>query len=779
MIKKNLGPIIASLLAFCWMFFFFHDVFRYPNAHLLNEQGDGMKAFFVFADHIKNDESYHQQRNMNYPYGQTFVFTDGQPSIANTFKFLSKFIPYFSTHCIAFYNYLILFSFVGCAFFVALILRRFNLPVLFVIAGGFCIAALSPQIWRISGHPTMGYAIFFPMSWYLLLRIIDSRFKPGLIVLSVINTTFWFFVHPYLGMVITFFYSAYFLLLLLFKNRKKYLKAGTITSMLVTVGIPLIVLKLYTFFVDHHLYRSEFPWGFWAYYTSPRWIFVPHSGPFEWMLKYMYSQGNVEWDMEKLNYIGIMTDAILAIIIFRILRFIYHRNFKRVLKPVQSRMLNVSFGAALLLLFFAMCIPFKWGIESIVNHIGFLRQFRALGRFAWAFYYVATVFGVYVFYLVFRYLKMKKLNVLAWTFLVFFFSILIIEAYPDVKEKAKWALIPKNSFNQELLTEELKSVIAETNKYKDSHQCIVTLPFFHVGSDNFGIEFTAENIKVSFVVAYWCNMPLLASSAARSPIVEAKNIMQFFSPGYMKKTIQNDLPNKKDFLVLYDKEDLNPSEKSILAYSKKLFDNGKYELWSLPYDRVFSDNSKEFVEKYRAHKDSLYPWTKFQISKENGVLNYQSFDEQTSELMYKGNGALKSKKRNFTLLYEGTGILKPGVDYTMSFWYYNKDELRNLANCVIEESNADGTNSRWDLVTDPRESMVIDGDWSLVQKTFQVKDVNEKIKIFMLGDEKSDQDIYIDEFLFRESSCDVYAKKWSGKKEFLFYNNNWIGNIGE
>jgi hypothetical protein len=775
MLKRNLAPIIASLLAFCWMFFFFHDVFRYPNAHLLNDQGDGMKAFFVFADHIKNDQSYHQQRNMNYPYGQTFVYTDGQPAIANAFKFLSGFIPFFSTHCIALYNYLILFSFVGCAFFLALILRRFQVSVVISILGAFCITALTPQIWRISGHPTMAYPVFFPIAWYLWLRLLDSGFSIKLLLLTIINTTFWFFVHPYLGMVITFFYGAYFFLLMLTKQRKKFSGFRNIISGVIVIIIPLVLLKLYSFAVDYHQFRPEFPWGFWKYYTSPRWIFLPHSGPLERMLKY-YGLGNVDWDMEKLYYIGIMTDIILLILIFRILRFVYFGKFNRILKPVQNDSLRFSFGASLLLLLFAMCIPFIWGLDSVANYLGFLRQFRSLGRFAWAFYYVATVLGMYGFYLLIRYLIMKGMRVMAFTLMFFFFSAFIVEAYFDVKDKARWAVVPENIFNEKLLPEQSRELIAEVNKYKESHQCIVTLPFFHVGSDNFGVEFTEESLKISCIVSYWCNMPMMASSAARSPIVEARNLMQFFSPGYIKKSIQHDLPLKKDFLILYDKENLNASEKLMLSNSKKLYDNGKYELWSLPYDKVFGDNTNEIAASYHAAKDSLITEDNFLVSKKNGILSYNTFDGMESEFTYKGNGAMQSKKGNFTVLYEGDKVLQPGVDYTVSFWYYNKGELRNLVLCAVEECNSDGSNCRWDIAWDPRRSMVIDGDWSLIEKTFQVKEANEKVKILLHWDEDVDLSIYIDEFLLREASTNVYAEKYSGKNAYLFYNNNWISS---
>lgn len=775
MIKYKLsGPFTASILTFGWLLIFFHAVFINPNAHIFNEYGDGIKAFFVYADHIKNDESYHQQYNMNYPYGQTFVFTDGQPAIANTFKFISHFIPFFQTHSIAIYNYLIICSFILCAWFIALILQRLKLPFVFVALGGFCIAALSPQIWRISGHPTMSYAFFFPLSWYLLLKLIDSGYKMRLLILLILNTTFWFFVHPYLGMVVTFFYGFYFIALLISTKRRQLFSLRIVISILILLIFPIMVLKLYTFQYDHHLFRSELPWGFWIFYTTPGPIFLPHSGPFAPVFEYILSFKSINWDMEKLNYVGLAVDAILLFTIFRLLRFVYGRNISRLTSPVTNSKLSTSFVAAVFTLLFAMCIPFKYGMQSIVDHIGFLRQFRALGRFGWVFYYVGTVFGVYSFYLVFRFLMFKKLRLLASTLLVVFFSMFIIEAYSDVKEKAKWAVIPKNLFNENLLPQEYSSLISEVNKYKETHQCFVTLPFFHVGTENFGVEFGEDNIRTSCVVSYWCNFPQMSSSAARSPIVEGKNIMQFFSPGFIKKEIERDLPSKKDFLILYNKEPLNNEERNLLERSSKLFDNGKYELWSLPYKNVFSDNSAEVIGKYNGRHDSLISKNIFQVSPNTDTIAYSSFDSLPSEFVYKGNGALAVKKKDFTVLFQADGKLKQDIDYNISFWYYNKGELRNQVLCAVEECDRDGNNCRWDITWDPRSSMVIDGDWSLVEKKFRIKDATEKIKIFVQGDEHSMQDIYIDEFMLRPLASEVYSKIKSGNDTYLFYNNWWI-----
>ena len=110
----------------------------------------------------------------------------------------------------------------------------------------------------------------------------------------------------------------------------------------------------------------------------------------------------------------------------------------------------------------------------------------------------------------------------------------------------------------------------------------------------------------------------------------------------------------------------------------------------------------------------------------------------------------------------------------MNFWYYNKGEVRGLILCAIEECNGDGNNCKWDYIEDPRTSMVIDGDWSLLEIPFQVKDATSKISVIIQPKEASEQDIYIDEFMLREKSSEVFANRYSGKKAYLFYNNYWI-----
>ena len=71
--------------------------------------------------------------------------------------------------------------------------------------------------------------------------------------------------------------------------------------------------------------------------------------------------------------------------------------------------------------------------------------------------------------------------------------------------------------------------------------------------------------------------------------------------------------------------------------------------------------------------------------------------------------------------------------------------------------------------------MVIDGDWSFVEKKFKVRNGTSKVQILVQGvDTESEQELYIDEFLLRASHIDVYSEMKKGEETFLFYNNLWI-----
>jgi hypothetical protein len=193
----KINCIGAFLLTLIVMAFFYHRVFEGPNEIMFSESGDGIKAYTVYAGHILNDSSYINYRNMNYPYGQSHIYTDGQFLITNIIKLLSNPFPWLEKHSIGIYNLLILFSFPLCAFFLSLILNNLKLPGWYVCLVASCISLLAPQIFRTGGHLTLTYAFCIPLSWWLLIRYYESGLKPFLLGVIIAVSTAWFFIHPY------------------------------------------------------------------------------------------------------------------------------------------------------------------------------------------------------------------------------------------------------------------------------------------------------------------------------------------------------------------------------------------------------------------------------------------------------------------------------------------------------------------------------------------------------------------------------------------------------
>jgi hypothetical protein len=769
MANKKTAVLLSFVVTLLIIIFYYHKILFNPQSYLTSDSGDGMKAFFVFADHIKNDASYHQLVNMNYPYGQTHVFTDGQTIIADTFKFLGKYFPFFITHCMALYNLMMLLSFPFCALLMCSIINRLNMPAFFSVFGSVVITLLSPQIFRMFGHPTLSYVLFFPLAWWLFIKFNESENRKHLwSVIIGANSIFWFFVHPYYIMICSFFFVAYWFVGFIQSNSKMQFSKSILLPLTIQVIAPLLITRMYIHVEDIHSFRSESPWGFWNYYASWNTVFMPNHYPFNPVYNYFFEGKGQNW--EGWAYIGLPAVIVTLFVIIKIIRYCINKKFKLILKPVLPPVLKTSVWAAYLVLLFSMCLPFQLNMRFLVDWLPFLKQFRSLGRFAWVFYYVFTTFALYITFLAYRYLRMKKLSLTAYSLVILYFSIYIAEAIPYHSEGRENATRSINYFASNNLPDDYGELIAEIEKVKDRYQCIIPMPFYHVGSENFGKESTSSAMRSSMVVSYWNNIPILASSAARSPILEAKNIMQFFSPPWFKKTIEKDLPSKKDFLILFTKEDVSPKEKEWLDKANKIFSNDNFELWSLPYEKVFISNAQEIVNKFNSQKDSLLQMNGFYLTQKNDTLIYRSFDEQQSNFIYKGKGALKSSKKSYTMLLEkGHYNLKSDHDYIVSFWYYNKDELRNQISCVFEQCDSSGNNCKWDIMWSPAESMVIDGDWSLVEKKIHINNSNNQFSIFLKGDDHSGQEIFVDEFLLRSENEDIY--KLTAADSVLNYNN--------
>jgi hypothetical protein len=99
------------------------------------------------------------------------------------------------------------------------------------------------------------------------------------------------------------------------------------------------------------------------------------------------------------------------------------------------------------------------------------------------------------------------------------------------------------------------------------------------------------------------------------------------------------------------------------------------------------------------------------------------------------------------------------------------DALNLYFRFVVEEYNEQSDS--WESTTFfPDQSEVINGDWSLVEGVFEVRNPQSRIYIATIGTKDAKGPLFLDELLIREKGTDVY--RLSPEDSSLFYNNHAV-----
>ncbi len=149
---------------------------------------------------------------MNYPYGEHVFFTNNQPLISNTVKFISQNIVDISDYTLGILNFTMLFCLVIAPLILYLIFTGVGVgPVLSILAS-VGITYLSPQIDRFGGHFNLCYVCVIPLMIYLVMQFFK---KPGFLLTFLIFLTAMaaalthFYFYGFLAVLLLFFYGAY------------------------------------------------------------------------------------------------------------------------------------------------------------------------------------------------------------------------------------------------------------------------------------------------------------------------------------------------------------------------------------------------------------------------------------------------------------------------------------------------------------------------------------------------------------------------------------------
>lgn len=743
--KKN-PVLILLLITTILICLFFGKIIIQPNTYIFSTVGDGVKNYYTAAYYIKYDNGTHFT-GMNYPYGEHVVYTDNQPIISFVLNLIQNYLFAISHYTFGIFNILMIFSVLPCVLFLFLIFKHYLLPDFYAIIAAIIIGFLSPQFSRFAGHYGLSYMFYIPMIWYLLIRFIESN-KPFLlsILLSFI-ISFFTFIHMYyllLGSIfIMVFISVYYVQNIgSKKSRYLHLFWGFMAAI-----VPIFISRIFFLLTDTVTDRHQFPFGFFYYKASFESVFLPVYSPFIDVWNTFIKVSEARW--EGYAYVGFVGLLVLIFSLIKLIKYIKAKDFKKILKPVLPGTLPAALWASFLILFFSMAIPFKWGLGFFVDWIPFLHQFRSLGRFAWIFYYVFTVYSAFYFYLIYRHFLLKGFKNAANTIIILILFSWAMDAYINVKVCRD--LIIQNNIADRFLNNNYIHWLKEKGYTPDDFQAILPFPYFQEGSEKFYIVRSDQSVYEACKASYTTGLPIATGYLARTSISQSLKQVQLLSSQNIEKKILIDYKNKKPLLLIVTNDSLDNREVDIVKKAQLICETESLNLYKLPLSALKPEFNK-LRSYFNINKDSLFKGKNYLSTSSSNSIIIKNFDnEQAPESLF-GKGALYKKRGKLEIFNQTLFTNKDSITFEVSFWIKTVYETSHFPALYFKQYNESGKLIKEKKIMADSFRDVF-RDWVRIAHQFTIYKPKTRIELYLNGKE-----ILIDEFLLRPLNIHVFHR---------------------
>jgi len=761
--KKHFKSIsILSTLMLIFMFSFYGKFLTSPNSYLIGSEGDAMKNYYTYQYLIKNNAGVIEFEGMNYPYAENFMYTDCHPVQATFLKFINTHIPVVSDYTIGLLNFFMIVSLLITAIIIFFIFIELKVNKWFAILSAIGITILSPQIFRLSGHWALSYSFAIPILIYLVL-LFEKRKHLKYLIYIFLSILFLFFTHGYLGMIAALVVLSFVgidMVFSLFTNQLKtklfsHIKLGLAS------GLPVLLFFIFMKVIDFHSGRTTNPWGIYEHHAEFENVFLP----FIYLNDYLSSLTTVKLTQpwEGMSYIGVVAIVGLLLFIFK-----FRKNL--IINKFENNFLIKILLGSIIILCVAVLLPFGlW--EVLIEKISLIKQFRAIGRFAWVFYFVANIVAVYGIHLALLKLKEKGKSTLVNSLIVILPMLMIVEGLRYHNYLASISKADVNVFDLKQTNDVFQSNIEAINK--DEYQAIIMLPYFYVGSDNYGKQSNDELSKLGFMFSYHLSLPMFNSYLTRTSIQESKNIVQLMSSNFYAKAIENDIKNDKPFLIICHNETLSDNELLLVNKCNKLSSNDVYSLYEITKKDLFYNTSKDEIKAYNSIKDSLKFKDSFLVSDSVLYFNYLNYNEPDSPDFCENGCYTNGQNRYSNLMLINGNDLVQGQTYIARFWMYNggenkgQDAFNGMAFFEKEKANK----KEWIFpITSMQSTQEINEDWNLVEIKLIDVDTNTNYQLLLKGDDRAKLNYYIDDVIFYDQRLVIYKEYDS----YLFKNGHRI-----
>lgn len=757
------GFWLTGLVAAAVLLAFFGPLVFHANSVYFGASGDGMQSYFTILYHVQHDTSFWQFDGMNYPFGEQVFFTGCMPLITNALILLRPVID-LTGYTVGIVNLSMLFSIVVSAQFLFLILQHFRVSSLVSIVTAVGIAFLSPQIDRLGGHYSLTFQFIIPLAlWKAIGFYEDPTWKKALIM------GFWAWIaatlHFYLFAFVSLIFGGVGLYRLIENRFQLRIVAWQLLFWVLQVGIPLFAVQALQRVNNPVTDRTSHPWGFFEYLASPAGILLSENRFYSPWLNALFSPTFPQW--EGRSFVGLLTFLGVGIVLISWVRS-WFRAPKNVCYLSKDPIWNALLWTAVVAFALAIGIPFvfPWG-KPLMEHIGILRQLRGVGRFAWVFYYVVSLYTVLYLY---RWSAKRK----GWVSTALFsalLGLLVYDAWKNVDGKDQWL---NNRF--EILEDEANQLAQ--NKWISSIQksdfaAIIPLPYVHIGSENIWIYNETDIQNQAYFLSLKTGIPLYSVSLSRTSLRQTYANYALLQEPYRPLEILKHLPKDKDFLVLVKPNELKKSEQEWLKNAQKLYETPAYHVYRLAISS-FQDAVSHARKRQAIKALKSIPKTRYLASDSLCGYRIEHFDELATRKKYRGKGAkplvLKQATRIFDeqLPFDTDSLI-------LSFWVsdFTTDltPRTTMEIAVFYEDEKVAPTVYYFQWKDGFQ--VIDGEWALIEYVVELPKDPARLQVTVWNDNFVDrtQTVFVDEWMLYPADCQF---GWEEPNQAIVINNRTL-----
>jgi len=379
--------------------------------------------------------------------------------------------------------------------------------------------------------------------------------------------------------------------------------------------------------------------------------------------------------------------------------------------------------SSVVLLFFSFGYPFNW-FPELADAISFIKNFRVLGRFSWPF---VCVFGVVGFGLLIN-------SDSKWKYALF-----CVAAVLGIWESIDLhSSISSRIMHHENVFSEKSQTAADLSIAKIANDCnvqgILSLPYFHVGSEKITKGSDDLVLLNSMKFSYHLGVPLLASQMSRSSLVEAKDHLELISPVWYKKELGERIGDGP-WLVVMNRASCRLTELDIWTRVDSLTSNEGLDYGIITSSELFKYQSSALIDP---------AWIK-------------------QETLDSVDGIWFSTQERIELKDTFTEVLAPKSsegDYTFSCWYWNPQQVRTETAVIWECVDSEG-NASWDASESIDRSYAYSGDSARFELNMEIRDSQSSYRILFKQPDRSPKEVMLNHFLFAPTNHKVYRKAGS------------------